>query len=74
MNYAHNSLVGDEDLEPHLDKLLALPDVGTVHVRTVLPQCFLYAVTCLAHRVGRGGTKSRHETSEESSPTSRRVS
>ena len=45
MNYAHNTLVGDEDLEPQLDKLLALPDVGTVHVRTVLPQCFLYAVT-----------------------------
>ncbi|MEO6511135.1 MAG: DUF1203 domain-containing protein [Nocardioides sp.] len=46
MNYEHNTLVGDgEDLEPLLDKLLALPDVGTVHVRTVLPQCFLYAVT-----------------------------
>jgi hypothetical protein len=45
MNYDHNTLVGHEDLEPHLDELLALPDVGTVHVRTVLPQCFLYAVT-----------------------------
>jgi hypothetical protein len=45
MNYEHNTLVGDEDLEPHLEKLLALPDVGAVHVRTVLPQCFLYAVT-----------------------------
>jgi hypothetical protein len=45
MNYDHNTLVGDEDLQPHLEKLLALPDVSTVHVRTVLPQCFLYAVT-----------------------------
>jgi hypothetical protein len=46
MNYDHNTLVADaEDLEPLLEKLLALPDVGTVHVRTVLPQCFLYAVT-----------------------------
>jgi hypothetical protein len=46
MNYAHNTLADDDqDLEPLLDKLLALPDVGAVHVRTVLPQCFLYAVT-----------------------------
>ena len=28
-----------------LDGLLAQPEVATVHVRTVLPQCFLYAVT-----------------------------
>ena len=45
MNYEHNTLVGDEDLAPALDRLLAEPDVATVHVRTVLPQCFLYAVT-----------------------------
>jgi hypothetical protein len=45
MNYEHNTLVGDEDLEPHLEALLDQPDVATVHVRTVLPQCFLYAVT-----------------------------
>jgi len=45
MNYEHNTLVGDEDLEPVLDRLLAEPDVATVHVRTVLPQCFLFAVT-----------------------------
>jgi hypothetical protein len=45
MDYEHNTLVGDEDLEPVLDRLLALPEVATVHVRTVLPQCFLYAVT-----------------------------
>jgi hypothetical protein len=45
MNYEHNTLVGDEDLEPFLDALLDEPDVATVHVRTVLPQCFLYAVT-----------------------------
>jgi Protein of unknown function (DUF1203) len=45
MDYEHNTLVGDEDLEPVLDRLLAEPEVATVHVRTVLPQCFLYAVT-----------------------------
>jgi len=46
MNYEHNTLVGDgEDLEPVLERLLSLPDVATVHVRTVLPQCFLFAVT-----------------------------
>ena len=45
MNYDHITLVDDEDLEPALEKLLALPDVGTVHVRNVLPQCFVYAVT-----------------------------
>ncbi len=45
MNYDHNTLVGEEDLEPVIDRLLDEPDVATVHVRTVLPQCFLYAVT-----------------------------
>ena len=45
MNYERNTLVDEEDLEPVLDRLLAEPDVATVHVRTVLPQCFLYAVT-----------------------------
>jgi hypothetical protein len=45
MNYEHNTLVGDEDLAPIVDRLLEEPDVATVHVRTVLPQCFLYAVT-----------------------------
>ena len=45
MNYAHNTLVGEEDLAPVIDRLLDEPDVATVHVRTVLPQCFLYAVT-----------------------------
>ncbi|MGA8246507.1 MAG: DUF1203 domain-containing protein [Nocardioides sp.] len=45
MDYEHNTLVGDGDLEPVLDRLLDEPEVATVHVRTVLPQCFLYAVT-----------------------------
>jgi hypothetical protein len=45
MDYGHNRLVGDEDIEPVLDRLLSEPEVATVHVRTVLPQCFLYAVT-----------------------------
>jgi hypothetical protein len=45
MDYEHNTLAGDVDLEPLLDRLLAEREVTTVHVRTVLPQCFLYAVT-----------------------------
>jgi hypothetical protein len=46
MNYDHNTVVSDEtDLEPIIVRLLAEPDVATVHVRTLAPQCFLYAVT-----------------------------
>src|SRR4051794_33948300 len=46
MNYEQNTLVpGDEDLEAALRRLLHDPDVSHVHVRTVLPQCFLYSVT-----------------------------
>jgi hypothetical protein len=46
MNYDHNTVVTDEsDLAPIIARLLAEPDVATVHVRTLAPQCFLYAVT-----------------------------
>jgi hypothetical protein len=45
MDYAHNTLTDDEDLAPVIETLLAEPGVATVHVRTVLRQCFLYAVT-----------------------------
>lgn len=46
MNYDHNTVVPDEaDLAPILERLLTEPDVATVHVRTLAPQCFLYAVT-----------------------------
>jgi len=46
MNYAQNTLVPeDQDLEGELRRLLRDPDVSHVHVRTVLPQCFLYSVT-----------------------------
>ena len=46
MNYDHNTLVAEgEELEPVLERLLGEDEVATVHVRTVLPQCFLYAVT-----------------------------
>jgi len=46
MNYAHNTLVADgEDIEATVTALLAEPDVARVHVRTVLPQCFLYEIT-----------------------------
>jgi hypothetical protein len=45
MNYDHNTVVTDEaDLEPVIERLLSEPDVATVHVRTLAPQCFLYAV------------------------------
>jgi hypothetical protein len=46
MNYDHNTVVTDEvELEPIIDRLLTKPDVTTVHVRTLAPQCFLNAVT-----------------------------
>ena len=45
MNYDHNTVVTDDaDLRPIIERLLAEPDVATVHVRTLAPQCFLYAV------------------------------
>lgn len=45
MNYDHNTVVTDEaDLEPIIEHLLSEPDVATVHVRTLAPQCFLYTV------------------------------
>jgi Protein of unknown function (DUF1203) len=46
MNYEHNTVVTDEaDLHPIVERLLSKPDVATVHVRTLAPQCFLYALT-----------------------------
>lgn len=46
MNYDHNTVVtGDADLQPVIERLLCEPGVATVHVRTLAPQCFLYAVT-----------------------------
>ena len=45
MNYYHNTVIADDtDLEPIIIRLLNQPDVATVHVRTLAPQCFLYAV------------------------------
>lgn len=45
MNYEHNTVITDEtDLQPIIERLLGKPDVATVHVRTLAPQCFLYAV------------------------------
>jgi hypothetical protein len=53
MNYEHNTVVIDEaDLEPIIERLLSKPDVTTVHVRTLAPQCFLYAVAA-AHDEAR---------------------
>ncbi len=45
MNYDYNTVVTTEvDLEPIIAGLLAEYSVATVHVRTLAPQCFLYAV------------------------------
>ena len=45
MNYEHNTIIPDAaELEPIIKRLLGEPDVSTVHVRTLAPQCFLYAV------------------------------
>ena len=45
MNYDHNTVVTDDaDLQPIIEDLLCQPEVTTVHVRTLAPQCFLYAV------------------------------
>jgi hypothetical protein len=52
MNYEHNTVVSREvDLEPIVAQLLCEPDVATVHVRTVAPQCFLYSVVADARRL-----------------------
>jgi hypothetical protein len=46
MDYGHNTIVDEgDDLQGPLVRLLAEPEVASVHVRTLLPQCFLYAVT-----------------------------
>lgn len=46
MNYEQNTLVPEgEDIEDELRRLLRDPDVSKVHVRTVLPQCYLFSVT-----------------------------
>jgi len=48
MNYDHNTVVTDQaDLKPIIEGLLSEPDVATVHVRTLAPQCFLYAVAAV---------------------------
>jgi hypothetical protein len=45
MSYEHNTVVIDEaDLQPIIERLLSKPDVTTLHVRTLAPQCFPYAV------------------------------
>lgn len=45
MNYDCNTVVTDEvDLGPIVERLLGMPGVATVCVRTLAPQCFLYAV------------------------------
>lgn len=46
MDYGHNTVVTDDaNLDPIIKRLLSVPDVATVHVRTLAPQCFLYKVT-----------------------------
>jgi hypothetical protein len=54
MNYEHNTVVTDDaDLHPIIGRLLSQPDVATVHVRTLAPQCFLYAVAAVQARIRR---------------------
>lgn len=44
--YRHITLVPDgADIGPEIDRLLANPEVATVHVRALAAQCFTYAVT-----------------------------
>jgi hypothetical protein len=46
MKYDHNTVITDDaELRPIIERLLEHQDVATVHVRTLAPQCFLYAVT-----------------------------
>jgi hypothetical protein len=46
MNYDHNTVITDKtDLHTIIRRLLDEPDVATVHVRSLRPQCFLYAVS-----------------------------
>jgi hypothetical protein len=45
MDYRTAPWSATKTFEPVLDQLLAEPEVAAVDVRTVLPQCFLYAVT-----------------------------
>lgn len=46
MNYEQNTLVPEgEDIEDELRRLLRDREVSKVHVRTVLPQCYLFSVT-----------------------------
>jgi hypothetical protein len=48
MNYEHNTVVTDDaDLHPIIERLLSQPDVATAHLRTLAPQCFLYAVAAV---------------------------
>lgn len=45
MNYDANVLLaGGDDVASAADRALDRPDVVEVHVRTAVPQCFLYAV------------------------------
>ncbi len=46
MHYDHTTAVlAEVALAPIITRLLAEPDVATVHVRNLKPQCFLYSVT-----------------------------
>ena len=60
MNYDHNTVVTDTvDLEPIVRDLLGRPQIETVHVRTLAPQCFLYAVTADVAAGQRGRNAAR---------------
>jgi hypothetical protein len=46
LDYDHITIVGPgEDIEAALDAIFQVAEVATVHVRSLGPQCFTYAVT-----------------------------
>ncbi len=60
MNYDHNTVITDDaDLGPIIRRLLGELDVATVHVRTLAPQCFLYAVAAWPRGHQRAGGATR---------------
>ena len=60
MDYHHNTVITDDaKMEPIIQSLLGEHDVVTVHVRTLAPQCFLYAVTAWPPDHGSSSASSR---------------
>lgn len=70
MIYAHITIVPDgQDAAPAIATLCASPAVSVVHVRTLAPQCFLYAATAAAQN--RTGSPSAASTAIAANSTHR---